>query len=60
MARISPINFQTFGHNFGTRNTTKSIKPSKDSYSSLESNKTSSDEIDSIGRFPQDIDIIQT
>jgi len=32
LAGISLINLQYFGHNFGTRNARKSIKPSKDSY----------------------------
>jgi len=32
VAGISLINFGKFGHNFGTRNATKSIKTSKDSY----------------------------
>jgi len=30
--RDSLINFRKFGHNFGTRNTRKSIKSSKDLY----------------------------
>jgi len=41
---ISSINFRKFGHNFGTRNARKSIKSSKHSYDSLESNKNSSQE----------------
>jgi len=32
--------FGTFGHNFGTRNARKSIKPSKDSHYSLEFKQT--------------------
>jgi len=42
LAEISLINLRHFGHNFGTRNARKSIKPSKDSYYSLVSNKNSS------------------
>jgi len=34
-----------FGRNFGIRNARKSIKPSKDSYRSLASNKNSSQKI---------------
>jgi len=44
-AGISLMNLQNFGHNFGTRNTRKSIKPSKDSYYSLKSKKNLSSEI---------------
>jgi len=54
IAGISLINFRKFGRNFGTRYGTKSIKPSKDSYYSLESNKTLSHKIDSFGRLPGD------
>jgi len=36
---ISLINLWHFGHNFGTRNVRKSIKPSKDSCYSLAFNK---------------------
>jgi len=39
---ISLINLQYFGRNFRTRNARKSIKPYKDSYYSLVSNKNSS------------------
>jgi len=39
LAGISLTNLQYFGHNFGTRNARKSIKPFKDSYYSLLSNK---------------------
>jgi len=42
LARISPSSFQYFCHNFRTRNARKSIKPCKDSYYSLLSNKNSS------------------
>jgi len=56
---ISLNNFQKFGHNFGNRNTRKSIKPSKDSYYSLKSNKLLSHEINSFGQLPGDDDIIQ-
>jgi len=42
LARISLINLWHFGHNFGTRNARKSIKPSKDLYYSLVSNENSS------------------
>jgi len=42
LARISLINLSHFSHNFGTRNAIKSIKPSKDLYYSLVSNKNSS------------------
>jgi len=40
--RISLINLWHFGLNFGTRNARKSIKPFKDLYYSLVSNKNSS------------------
>jgi len=35
LVEIYLINLQYFGHNFGTRNARKSIKPCKDSYHSL-------------------------
>jgi len=38
---ISLINLWRFGHNFGTRNVRKSIKPSKDLHYSLVFNKNS-------------------
>jgi len=37
-----------FGHNFDTRNARKSIKGSKDSYNSLESNEALSQNIDTL------------
>jgi len=39
---ISLITLWYFGHNFGTRNARKSVKPSKVLYYSLLSNKNSS------------------
>jgi len=42
LAGISLNSLWYFCHNFGTRNARKSIKPSKDSYYSLVSNKNSS------------------
>ena len=47
-------------HYFWTRNATKSIKTTQDTRYSLESNKTLSHEIDSIGRLPGDDDVTQT
>ena len=41
LVAIPIINFCLFCHNFWTRNARKSIKPSKDSYCSLESKKVS-------------------
>ena len=55
----SLTNFRKFGHSFRTRNARKSMKGSNDSYDSLESNKTFSYEIGSIGPLPQDVDFIQ-
>jgi len=49
---ISLINSRKFGSNFGTRNATKSIKPYKDSYYSL-------DKSGSFGRLPGDHDVIR-
>jgi len=48
---ISVISIWLFCHNFWTRNATKSLMPSKDSYYGLNSNKTLSHEIDPIGRL---------
>jgi len=56
---VSLINIRLFYHNSWTRNATKSIKPSKDSYYVLESNKILSHKIGSIGRPPGDDDVIQ-
>jgi len=56
---ISLINIQKFGHNFWNRNARKFIKPFKDSYCSLESIKTLSHKIGSIGHLPGDDDVIQ-
>jgi len=53
------LNLRYFGHNFGTRNARKSIKPSKESYYSLEYNKILSHEIGSFGRLPGDDDVIE-
>ena len=57
---ISLINIWLFCHNFWARNVGKSIKPSKDSYCSLESNEILSHEISSFGQLPGYDDIIQT
>jgi len=51
--------FCFFGHNFGTRNASKSIKPSKDSYDSLVSNKNSSQKNSSWWWHPGPDDVIQ-
>jgi len=53
------INIRLFCHYFWTRNATKSIKPSKDSHYSLESNKTLSHEIGSIYRLPGGDNVIK-
>jgi len=58
-ARNSRINIRLFWHNFSTRSATKSIKPSKDSYYSLESKQTLSHKTSSIGRLPGSDDITQ-
>jgi len=58
-AGISLINLRYFGHYFGTRNARLSIKPSKDSGYSLESNKILSHEMGWFGRLPEDDDLIQ-
>ena len=52
------IDIWLFCHKFWTRNATKSIKLSTDSYYSLESKKTLSHEISSIGWLPGD-EVIQ-
>jgi len=56
---ISLINLWYFVHNFGTKNARMSIKPSKDSYYRLESNKTLRHEIGSFGRLPGEDDVIR-
>jgi len=56
----SLIIFWKFGHNFGTKNARKSAKLFKYSYSSLESNKNSSQNNGSWRRFPEDEDVIKT
>jgi len=56
---ISLINFWLFCHNFWTRNGRTSIKPSKDTYYSLQSKQTVRHEIGSIGRLPGDDEVIQ-
>jgi len=53
------MNFGKFGHNFGTRNARKPVKPSKHSYCNLEPNKTLSHEIGSFGRLPVDDGLIK-
>ena len=56
---ISQNNIRLFYRNLWTRNAGKSSKPSKDTYYSLESNKTLRHEIGSFGRLPGDDDVIQ-
>ena len=56
---ISLINIRLFCHNFSTRNATKSIEPSKDSYYSLESKTTLRHKIGSIGRLSGKDNVVQ-
>jgi len=56
---ISVINIHLFCHNVWTRNATKSIKPSKTSYYSLEPKTSLNREMFLFGRLTGDDDAIQ-
>jgi len=58
LVEISLIDLWHFGHNFGTRNARKSIKPSKDMYHSLVSNKNPSQKNGSWRWHPGPDDVI--